>query len=149
VGKVVAHTRLDDGRYKLLLMGGKRALIESELSAPQPFRTAQVTLLDDLACDDNDRQRQAVLSEKFMRHLRSSLSGNPQLNELLRQKVSLGLLTDIVASVLELAPQRKYELLEQTSAIRRAEMLLVELAALEKAAAPQSKRGFPPSFSAN
>ena len=149
MGKVIAHTRLDDGRYKLLLMGGKRAFIENELSAPQPFRTALVTLMDDLAYDDHDGHRQAVLFEKFMRHLRNSLSSSQQLDELLRRKVSLGLLTDIVASVLDLLPQRKYELLEQTSAIRRAEMLLGELTDLEETSARTSGRGFPPDFSAN
>ena len=149
IGKVIAHTRLDDGRYKLLLMGGKRAVIESELSAPQPFRTAQVTLLNDLATDDQDGIRQAALSEKFMRHLRRSLSNNEQLDELLRKKVSLGLLTDIVASVLDLTAKRKYALLEQTNAVRRAEMLLSELVALEEAFTRTSERGFPPKFSAN
>lgn len=149
IGKVIAHTRLDDGRYKLLLMGGKRAFIESELSAPRPFRTAQVTLLNDVSPDDHGGDLHEVLSGKFLHYLRNALPPNEQLDELLRKRVSLGLLTDIIASVLDLPPERKYELLEQTNADRRAEMLISELAVSLDDFTPIKAQGFPPNFSAN
>ena len=149
IGKVIAHTKLEDGRYKLLLMGGKRAFIENELSAPQPFRTAQVTLMNDVSQDDHDGNRREVLSRKFLHYLRNTLPPNEQLDELLRKRVSLGLLTDIVASVLDLPPERKYELLEQTNTNRRAEMLISELVAHADNSTPVKAHGFPPNFSAN
>ena len=45
LGKVVAHHRLADGRYNLLLMGVGRVRILEELSPPRSFRQAKVELL--------------------------------------------------------------------------------------------------------
>lgn len=151
VGKVVAHRQLGDGRYKLLLMGAKRAVIETELSAPQLFRTAQVRLLEDdnlgedlLQCE----QYRSELVAKFSFFLSQENIESQNFQDLLKKNLSIGALTDTIASTLDLDLKTKYMLLESTDVRQRVETLLAELAKRDFAKG-KSNSDFPPRFSEN
>jgi Lon protease-like protein len=151
VGKVIAHTLLDDGRYKILLMGGRRANITRELSAPQPFRSASVQLLKDEFRSADAANREAnfkTLAKAFLRHLAGSQNDCREFEELVRAKLSPGLLTDLIASTLDIDLDIKYELLSITNVDRRAEILTRELFQIQQRYNCPAG-AFPPKFSNN
>jgi Lon protease-like protein len=149
LGKVVAHHRLEDGRYNLLLLGVQRVRIIEELDPLRSFRQAQVELIED--CYDfatpADRERlQQKLLAAFRKHLPCSCQLPEQLEELLSRHLPLGLLTDLAAYALPLELEVKQQLLAETRVSVRAQVLLTQIA--EKFAG-QAKSGFPPRFSRN
>lgn len=152
VGKIVAHTRLEDGRFKLLLMGGRRARIESELSAPQPFRTARVELLDDHLDVDSggtESDRYAKLASSFLHHLRTSNDDAVEFKRLIDNDLPLSILTDIVSSAMSLPLGKKYSLLEETDVAHRADLLIGELRKKPDEVPQGLRPTFPPRFSEN
>jgi len=156
LGKVVTHQRLDDGRYNLMMLGMRRARIVHEFAANQPFRRAEVELLDDLYCDVCETRRAAVqmaLVREFRRAL--PMPTTDEAEELLASEIPLGGLTDLVSFALPLPGALKRQLLAECDVDRRASVLLDALGV----AAPPAvellpatpKRGlrFPPNFSEN
>ena len=51
VGKIVTHARLKDGRYNLLILGARRAEIVREIPTEQPYRMAEVSVLEEVDRD--------------------------------------------------------------------------------------------------
>ena len=60
LGKIVTHQRLENGGYQLLMLGMRRLRIVRELVGDQPFRRADVELLDDHYCADDAEERAAL-----------------------------------------------------------------------------------------
>jgi uncharacterized protein len=159
LGKVVAHHRLEDGRYNLLLLGLQRVQIVKELDPLRSFRQARVELVEDCYDFDSacDRKRmQQKLLESFRSHLPNSCELPEQLENVLSAQVPLGLLTDLAAYALPLAATTKLQLLGECSVRRRAEILLGEVSRLANPAATSpaktaaaARLHFPPSFSDN
>ena len=56
IAKVIAHKELDDGRFNLLVLGIKRVRIVRELPVEQPYRMAEVDVLED-ELPDNDQAK--------------------------------------------------------------------------------------------
>jgi uncharacterized protein len=154
IAKIIAHRKLDDGRFHLLIAGGRRAKIQAELSAPQPFRTAQVALLDDCFRPDEDQQREhriAALTTQFLQYLQRLQVKNEQICELMNKGVSYSLLTDLVASVLPLETEYKYQMLAECNVDARAEFLLSQFVRMNEISPHNctSRTEFPPQFSRN
>jgi Lon protease-like protein len=152
LGKIVAHHKLPDGRYNLLLLGVQRVRIDHELDPLRSFRQASVELLDD--CYDfkspsDARRTQEQLIEAFRNHLPCSCELPEQLEEMLSNQLPLGLLTDLAAYALPLDQPVKQELLAECRVRRRAKILLSQVEQLTAAAKAKSSRTFPPSFSEN
>jgi ATP-dependent Lon protease len=155
LGKVVAHHRLADGRYNVLLLGVQRVQIVRELDPLRSFRRARVELLED--CYDfestHERKRmQEQLQSAFRRHLPCACELPEQLESMLSNQLPLGLLTDLAAYALPLAPEVKLDLLAECRVRRRAETLLREVKKLKTAKAAKSPAPplvFPPVFSDN
>lgn len=152
LGKVVAHHRLDDGRYNVLLMGVGRVRILKELEPLRSFRKARVELIED--CYDFDtpaerKQLQDRLLDAFRKHLPCACQLPEQLENMLSSHIPLGLLTDLAAYALPLETCIKQQLLAECSVRRRAEILLTEVENLAVASATPSGLTFPPSFSEN
>jgi uncharacterized protein len=74
-----------------------------------------------------------------------------QLNQLLGSDVPLGMLTDVIAYMVDIDIQHKELLLAEMNVARRAELLLEHLAALasQHASEEPGTLVFPPQFSAN
>jgi Lon protease-like protein len=152
LGKVVAHRRLEDGRYNVLLMGVGRVRIVHELDPLRSFRQASVELVED--CDDfpTSAHRKRVedkLLIAFRQHLPCACQLPEQLEDMLSSHVSLGLLTDLAAYSLPLETAVKQELLAECCVSKRAEILLAQVENLAAASAAKAERAFPPSFSEN
>jgi Lon protease-like protein len=154
LGKVVAHHRLEDGRYNLLLMGMQRVRIVKELEPLRSFRKARVELIDDcydFATSAERRKMHDRLLEAFRKHLPCACQLPEQLESMLSDQLPLGLLTDLAAYALPLEGDIKQKLLAECRVRRRADILLAEVEKLVVAASTSSnsKLSFPPSFSEN
>src|SRR6187397_1202303 len=103
LGKIVAHRRLPDGRYNLLLLGVGRVRIEKELDPLRSFRQARVEVVED--CDDfvsgcERHKMQEQLLTAFREHLPCSCELPEQLEGMLQTQMPLSLLTDLAAYAL-------------------------------------------------
>jgi Lon protease-like protein len=155
--KVVAHQRLDDGRYNLMVLGMRRARIVHEGSAERSFRFAEIEIFDDVYGVRDPAERRAVqmaLARRFQQALPLPKGGENKgvVNDLLASDVPLGVLTDLVSFALPLAVKLKLELLAECDVDRRAAILMAALDGKHAAEAPVRKSlpgGFPPKFSLN
>ncbi len=156
LGKVVAHHRLKDGRYNVLLMGVQRVRIIKELEPLRSFRKARVELIEDCYDFDSSAARKELherLITAFRKHLPCACQLPEQLENMLTEQLPLGLLTDLAAYALPLDADVKQQLLAECRVRCRAEILLAEVeklaAAAVEAAAEPPQRAFPPAFSEN
>jgi ATP-dependent Lon protease len=153
LGKVVAHHRLDDGHYNVLLLGVERVRIIQELDPLRSFRQAKVEIIEDrydFSSKAAMKQMQERLLAAFQKHLPCTCQLPEQLEEMLSQHMPLGLLTDLAAYALPLDAEVKRRLLGERRVSIRAETILEQVtafAASTTATAPSHP--FPPLFSAN
>jgi Lon protease-like protein len=152
LGKIVAHHRLPDGRYNLLLLGVERVQIEQELDPLRSFRQASVELLEDEYDFDSIADCEC-LQQKLLTAFRNNLPCEcetpEQLEKLMTGELPLGLLTDLAAYALPLDTAVKQELLAECRVSTRAKILLSQLDNFTAAPPPKTARTFPPTFSAN
>jgi Lon protease-like protein len=156
--KVVAHQRLDDGRYNLMALGMRRGRIVHEAAPERSFRLADIELLDDVYRPEGETKRsavQAALAQSFQRALpapKNKEATKGTVRELLSQEIPLGVLTDLAAFALELPATLKQRLLAECDVDRRARWLLDALRE-ERPSRAEVRRavlgGFPPPFSIN
>jgi Lon protease-like protein len=152
LGKIVAHHRLDDGRYNLLLLGVQRVRIVHELDPLRSFRQASVELIEDRYDFETDSERKRLqerLLSAFRKHLPCACQLPEQLEDMLSSHLPLGLLSDLAAYALPLDLAVKQLLLAECRVSARAEILLSQVANLAAASSTPSSRIFPPSFSDN
>jgi len=157
LAKVVAHQRLDDGRYNLMVLGMRRGRIVHEGSAQRSFRLADIELLDDVYGVKGEPQREAVqatLARSFQKALPLPKGGDNKgvVSELLASDVPLGVLTDLVSFALPLEAKLKLELLAECDVDRRAALLMEALGnarPVEHRIKAARASGFPPQFSVN
>jgi Lon protease-like protein len=152
LGKIVAHHRLADGRYNLLLLGVQRVRIVRELDPLRSFRQAKVELVEDCYDFETGAERKRVqekLISAFRKHLPCACQLPEQLEEMLSSHLPLGLLTDLAAYALPLESGVKQQLLAECRVSARAEILLSQVEKLVVAAAATPRLKYPPSFSDN
>jgi uncharacterized protein len=154
LGRIVSHRRLPDGTYNVLLLGLRRVRLLRELPGPHRFREAEAEL-----CDDELAACSAARRRELRRELRASLlqvlpnapEAAEQLDQLLSKRVPLGILTDVIGFLLDIATERKQALLSEANVQRRAELLLCYLseAAADVDSSQPVAAHFPPEFSVN
>jgi uncharacterized protein len=152
LGKIVAHHRLEDGHYNLLLLGVQRIRIVHELDPLRSFRQANVELIDDVYDFQTTaarKQLQEQLLVAFRKRLPCVCQLPEQLEDMLSSQIPLGLLTDLAAYALPLENAAKQELLAECRVRERAEILLAEVEHLVAASSAYPSLKFPPSFSDN
>jgi Lon protease-like protein len=157
LAKVVAHHRLDDGRYNIMALGMRRGRIVHEGPAERAFRLADIELLDDAYGVRDPAERRAIqtaLARRFQQALPVPSGGGDKsvVSELLSSDVPLGVLTDLVSFALPLKAELKLELLAECDVDRRAALLLGALGGGDSKATctPMTlPGGFPPKFSLN
>jgi Lon protease-like protein len=153
LGRITTHFRLPDGTYNVLLLGLQRVRLVREISAHHPFREAEVELCEDqyeLCSPTYPKALQKKLCDVLANVLPSFPEAEEQLDQLLGEDVSLGVLTDVLSYMLDIAPCKKQRLLNEVNVHRRSELLLADL--LEAAGqwvAHLSHADFPPEFSVN
>lgn len=155
IGRVVSQTRTEEGRYNMLLVGARRALVLRELPPTRGFRRADVELRSDVYPVSGAGQRgtlQQSLVEALRPYVPASPAAQQQFQQLLSSDIPLGLVSDIVAHTLELSLATKLELLGECNVDRRAELLLSRIEAKVRdsnAGGAGQQPPFPPEFSDN
>ena len=153
LGRVLSHTRLEDGSSNLLLLGQHRAEIVRELPPQRSFREADVQLL----CDDyeslSDASSQALrrdMLQYFRRLLPAGQAAQEHYEQLRGNDVPLGMLTDVVSFTLQLSLAEKQTLLAESNVQQRAALLLEHLDSILKSRHEGGReRPYPPRFSDN
>lgn len=152
LGRIIAHERLDDGRYILVLRGVARTRIVGEDPMNRSYRVGHLELCQELVPQTPTFDRQARAEE--ITSLFCNLFPGVEFQRLVQQAMSedlpLGSVCDIIASALPLAPSIVQNFLEELNTDVRSQMLWQLLKRME----PQMKAGagkldFPPTFSVN
>lgn len=154
LSRIVAHHRLEDGCYNVLLKGLRRVRLLRELPPKRSFREAQVEVLEDVYA-----QAPAAAISDLTRRIRhtliTALSSLPQTEDqvaqLLDSGVSLGALTDIISYVLDIGLEERQALLSEVNVQRRVELVLghLSVAAADTAPGRAGATAFPPEFGLN
>jgi uncharacterized protein len=153
MGRITTHCRLADGTYNVLLLGLRRVRIVRELEPKRLFREAQLEI-----CEDFYPPQEAPRHSALQRQIREALAHllprmpevHEQLDQLLENDVSLGMLTDVLGYTLDIDLHEKQALLEEINVYERAEMLLGHLESLKcQFAGEKIADKFPPLFSTN
>jgi len=145
LGKVIAHEKLNDGRYDLQLRGISRIRILEELDDDKPYRTARFEPLHDIVPSQMSvltAIRKEVATAILARFPEGGTT-HKQIEELIHSDTPLGPLCDIFAYSLPLPLELKQQLLAECNVAARASQLAAALRI------PQPDRRFPPEFSAN
>jgi Lon protease-like protein len=150
LGKIVAEQALEDGRYHLLLRGLSRVRILREVANGKLYRSAEVAILKDIEARGPSRKlvRQRLI-EAVTAGFPSKGAVFKQLSQILRSRLPLGAVADILTFALPLSPAVRQQQLEEVHVERRVECLLEYLAAQPGSAKVHSAARFPPDFSAN
>jgi len=153
IGKIVSHSRFDDGKLNILLLGLRRATIANEFPLTRPFREAQVTIVEDLYEGSGTHARAAIqreLLQCFRRFTPESPAAQEQFESLMNNRLPLGALTDIISFTMKFDIGLKQRLLSEGNVELRANLLLDELRKIDGSQAVRDDmRPFPPEFSAN
>jgi Lon protease-like protein len=147
LGRIVQHDRLADGRYNLLFLGLKRVRLGREIPSGKLYRTAEVSIVEDLAPLQAAEPARVELVRLFREVLESRSELDPDVVDLLCKPVPLGQLCDVVTHTLALPPTLKQHLLAEASVDRRIDIvrsMLRQLLSQQRHSHP-----FPPPFSAN
>jgi ATP-dependent Lon protease len=146
IGRVASHERTEDGRYNLILLGVKRALVVDEITPVRSFRRATVHLVDERP-HAGDSPAVQSLGRELANTLADRLPAAKQLvDEFINQNVSLSTLTDVVAFHIPFNVDFKLSLLAESDPVARAQRLLQKLSEQSGQRAPGYR---PPGFSNN
>ena len=151
LGQIIAHERLDDGRYMLVLRGLSRARVIREEHVELPYRIGRLELCRDeepTTCDFDRRQRADEIVSLFCR-----LFPGQKFQQLVHQAISvdlpLGAICDTIASAIPMASELGQQFLEELNPDLRSQMLWQLLQRATQHQTTALERLFPPRFSAN
>ncbi len=151
IGRIVSHTRLEDGCYNLLLLGLRRARLIAEFTTTRAWRTARVDLVRD-SCLASAEEVNA-LRDRLMETFRSmaAVAGIDlePFNSVDPRQVPLGLLADTIAYTSSLPLADMLTVLETIDVAARAERVVGLIEAKLARGSTAGERGFPPEFSPN
>ena len=148
LGRVLAHQRLPDGRYDLMLFGLRRVRILEELETEKLYRTARVELIDD---QTPPAETSKTLIEELSCHAAAwdaqSTGTPPLIPSITKVGFELAVVCDLLAFLLPLPVCVKQDLLREADVEQRALRLRKFLTeSVLPASAPKT---FPPLFSRN
>jgi Lon protease-like protein len=137
IATILAHERLVDGKYNLLLQGTARATVVRELTL-HPYRTAELQALEEPKVLEIDlsNQRRALISI-FSNGRFSSVPLCQKFLEMLSSPASTGDIADLVAFNLLDDLRLKQQLLSEPDPRRRTERVAAALESLQILSAPQ------------
>ncbi|MBI1345032.1 peptidase S16 [bacterium] len=153
LGKIVSHERLPDGRYHLVLRGLARARVHREVPTDRLYRLAELEILED---HGPLPAAQTVLARRLLRkfeHMFPNVKSHPVWTAVADSHVSLGMVCDLLASALPMAPEVAQHLMEDVDVLSRCRavtLALEQIQSRQETPPPQeTAMGFPPEFSVN
>jgi Lon protease-like protein len=127
LGKIIEDTRLEDGRFNLLLFGVARARVRDIVSS-SPYRTARVEILKEQGRQGKalERRRRLLVAfyEQLLREMSQGQISSPP------KDLPLGLVCDLLASVINFDPETKQAMLEEPDVEARSSRLIELLKAM-------------------
>lgn len=148
--RVATHQRTDKGTYNVLLLGVRRIRLVRELPPKKLFRLVESEIVDDEEPSEVPQGEVIQVQQRLLAAFKSVLPKIPdafeQLDQLLGNQITLGMLSDIVAYTIDLDLEWKVRLLTESNVLKRASMLLDAIAGKSM---PFRGRTFPPEFSLN
>jgi uncharacterized protein len=148
--RIATHQRVEDGTYNVLVLGVRRLRLVRELPPKKLFRVMESEIIEDFEPAGAPVGAAAALQQRLLAAFKEAMPRIPnayeQLDQLLGNQITLGMLADIVAYTIDLDIEIKARLLAEPDVFRRTLMLL-EAIARRPAARPGRK--FPPDFSPN
>ena len=154
LGRIVAHERLDDGRYMLVLRGVARAHVVREVAVDRPYRTGELVVCSDFvpATSDFDRlQRAEEITTLFCQQF-PGVEYQRLVQQAMSVELPLGNICDIIASALPIDPLLAQLFLDELNSDLRSQMLWQFLKRMDRPVplSPTADvRRFPPRFSSN
>lgn len=139
VGVIGPHEPLEDGRYNLVLVGLARARLKRELPAAHAYREVEAELVEDGPVEEavEANLRQAVVELVA----RVPLEVGKRVAQV-TSRVTGGALADVVASTFMQDVPRRFEVLCETDAQQRAEVVTEELLMLVGQLKPRKPETF-------
>lgn len=149
IGNIVAHEKVEQGKYNILLRGLARAIaIESVCDAP--YRTFQFRPLEETPCGDREVELHTQLEEMLHQPGFKQMPGNDDLTQLLSGEMEFGQLVDTLAFSLVADVEAKQALLEELDVKLRCAMVLEQLDVLNQQLQAHHRRSqWPPKLSEN
>ena len=151
--RVATHQRTDQGTSNVLLLGVRRLRLGRELPSQETgklFRVVEAEIVEDAAPSDISISDAVGLQRELLAAFKRAMPKMPdaydQLDQLLGNQISLGMLSDIVSYTIELDMSWKLRLLAECDVVRRTNLLLEALAGRTSGS---PGRPFPPLFSQN
>ena len=155
IGKIITHSKTEDGRYNLLLVGARRARIIREIMTDKAYRSAEVELVE-----DSVRSSEAQIAQLRKRLVKSFLKfakekqglGQETIKNMLVDSMPISLLVDLISYAVGLKPEDQIKILETPEADLRCQYVLEMIEKMDAAPQPQADfngPGFPPDFSTN
>jgi Lon protease-like protein len=148
--RIATHQRTPEGTYNVLVLGVRRLKLVRELPPKKLFRVVESEIIDDFEPADAPPNAAAALQQRLLAAFKQAMPRIPnayeQLDQLLGNQITLGMLADIVSYTIDLDLETKVRLLAECDVFRRTVMLLEAITARTP---PGSSRRFPPEFSAN
>jgi len=151
LGKIVANQALPDGCFNILLQGLSRIHIDHEIPNCKLYRKARVELVAEVPIPESriEKRLRKHLMRKVPEWFSSQTAVLTQFRKLLRSRLPLGPLCDILSFALPLDIEFKQELLAESEVQTRIERLIEHLESRETTAVETIARKFPPEFSVN
>ena len=147
--KVVAHERLEDGRFNLVVVGIKRARIRRELAVEKPYQMVEVEIVEDdfgEPEDNLDTVRKELIELCESNDLLGKITEHLDIKKIIDKDLSLGLLVDLISFTGDLDCEQKQKILELANVRSRCEKLIEYLKMVDSTS---DSNEFPPRFSAN
>ncbi|MDX1968190.1 MAG: LON peptidase substrate-binding domain-containing protein [Planctomycetaceae bacterium] len=151
LGKIIAQERLPDGRYHLVLRGIARARVIREPASDRMYRLGELLILEETTPPAEQQQVSGqTLVKRFERSF-PAVREHPVWQAVASSDVPLGVVCDLLASALPIAPEFAQRFLADLDVGSRCRALFAVLDQIEgrKASEAQPVRSFPPAFSAN
>ena len=150
IGKIIAHEKLDDGRFYLVLRGLARAKLLNEQKVDVPYRLGQFELCREFFAESPTFNRQDRAEE--LASLFAQLFPKVQLQQLFLtavRELPLRTVCDILLSSMPLSSEQSQQFLSELDVDVRSQMLLELLRNAIPGAGKGINRTFPPHFSSN
>ncbi len=150
LGKIIAHEKLDDGRYYLVLRGLARAKLLGEQQVGLPYRLGQLEICREIISDQPPFSRQDRAEE--LASLFGKLFPEIKLQKLFLHAVSelpLGTVCDLLLGSLPLPSEVSQQFQDELNVDVRSQKLLDLLQNAVKGTKNNQKQKFPPKFSEN
>ncbi len=150
LGRIIAHEKLEDGRYFLVLRGVARARVIHEQRVDLPYRIGQLELCSETASDSTEIDRSDRAEELASQFVQ--LFPGVNLKQLFVEAVSdlpLETVCDVLLGSMPMASELSQRFLDELNVDLRSQMLLELLRNSAQHSVNSPNRTFPPDFSAN